>query len=219
MTPQLSATHLDVAARLRLAVVRTARRLRQESGTGLSPTLTAALATIERYGPLTPSDLADREAIKRPAATRIVARLEADELVKRQPLVSDGRVSLIVIVPAGRELLRRVRERKDEYLARRMRDLPPEDLAALDRAADVLERSSARQARPHLVERDKPVSKAVARRAQVEPPDAQPLLAREPPARRPGRRRDARSSAQRLGVVGAKPSTCWVSKPARSSAS
>jgi DNA-binding MarR family transcriptional regulator len=140
MTAQMPATHLDVAARLRLAVVRTARRLRQESGTGLSPTLTAALGTIERYGPLTPRDLADREAIKRPAATRIVARLEADELVKRQPLVSDGRVSLIVINPAGRELLRRVRERKNEYLARRMRDLSPEDLAALDRAADVLER-------------------------------------------------------------------------------
>lgn len=140
MTAAPSATHLDVAARLRLAVTRTARRLRQESGTGLSPTLTAALATIERYGPLTPSDLADREAIKRPAATRIVARLEAEELVKRQPLVSDGRVSLIVINPAGRELLRCVGERKDEYLASRMRDLSPEDLAALDRAADVLER-------------------------------------------------------------------------------
>lgn len=140
MTVQSPTAPTAVAARLRLAVVRTARRLRQEADSGLSPSLSAALATIESHGPLTPSDLAEREAIKRPAATRIVARLEEDGLVERRPLASDGRVSLIEIRPAGRELLRGVRERKNEYLARRMRDLPGEDLAALARAADVLER-------------------------------------------------------------------------------
>jgi DNA-binding MarR family transcriptional regulator len=133
-------THLETAARLRLAVVRTARRLRQQSATGLSPSLTAALATIESHGPLTPSELAERESIKRPAATRIVARLEAEDLVGRTADPTDGRVALIAATPAGRDLLRRIRKRKNEYLARRMRDLPPEDLAALERAADVLER-------------------------------------------------------------------------------
>ena len=130
----------ELPARLRLAVVRTARRLRQHAGTGLSPSLTAALATIESCGPLTPSELADREAIKRPAATRIVARLEAEGLVDRAADPGDGRVTLIAATAAGRDLLHRVRRRKNEYLARRMRDLPPEDLAALARAADVLER-------------------------------------------------------------------------------
>lgn len=133
-------THIETAARLRLALVRTARRLRQESATGLSPSLTAALATIERHGPLTPSELAERESIKRPAATRIVARLEAERLVGRTADPADGRVALIAATAAGRELLGRIRKRKNEYLARRMRDLPAEDLAALARAADVLER-------------------------------------------------------------------------------
>lgn len=133
-------THIETAARLRLAVVRTARRLRQQSATGLSPSLTAALATIERHGPLTPSELAERESIKRPAATRIVARLEGEGLVGRTADPADGRVALIAATPAGRDLLRRIRKRKNEYLARRMRDLSPEDLAALERAADVLER-------------------------------------------------------------------------------
>jgi DNA-binding MarR family transcriptional regulator len=132
--------HADLAARLRLAVVRTARRLRQEAGAGLSPSLTAALATIEASGPLTPSELAQREAIKRPAATRIVARLEAEGLVDRAADPGDGRATLIAATPAGRDLLRRVRRRKNEYLARRLRDLPAEDLVALERAADVLER-------------------------------------------------------------------------------
>jgi DNA-binding MarR family transcriptional regulator len=130
----------ELPGRLRLAIVRTARRLRQEAGTGLSPSLTAALSTIECHGPLTPSELAEREAIKRPAATRIVARLEGEGLVDRATDPSDGRVALIAATPAGRELLRRVRRRKNEYLARRLRDLPAEDLIALERAADVLER-------------------------------------------------------------------------------
>jgi DNA-binding MarR family transcriptional regulator len=137
---QTPTTHLEIAARLRLAVVRTARRLRREAGTGLSPSLTAALATIEGCERLTPSQLAEREGIKRPAATRIVARLEGEGLVERAKDPDDGRVTMIAVSPAGRELLRRIRRRKNEYLARRLRDLPVDDLAALARAADVLER-------------------------------------------------------------------------------
>ena len=80
----------ETAARLRLAVVRTARRLRQDAydaeGDGvLSPTLTAALATVSNFGPLTPSELADRERIKRPTATRIVDHLVELGLATRDP--------------------------------------------------------------------------------------------------------------------------------------
>ena len=66
-----------------LSITRTARRLRQEAGTGLGPSQVSALATIERHGPLTPSELAEIERIQRPTATRIVARLEEAELVER----------------------------------------------------------------------------------------------------------------------------------------
>ena len=44
----------ELATQLRFALARSARRLRQEAGTGLSPSLSAALATVERCGPLTP---------------------------------------------------------------------------------------------------------------------------------------------------------------------
>ena len=129
-----------MAARLRLAVTRTARRLRQEAGTDLSPSLAAALATVERHGPLTPSELADCERVKRPTATRIAARLETEGLVARTGDPTDGRVTLLAATPEGLALLRKLRTRKNAYLARRLRDLPAEDLAALERAADVLER-------------------------------------------------------------------------------
>jgi DNA-binding MarR family transcriptional regulator len=130
----------DLAPRLRLAVTRTARRLRQESGSLLSPSLTAALATIERHGPMTPSDLAARERIQRPTATRLLARLEEERLVTRTPDPADGRSSLVSPTPAGRALLEGVRTRKTAYLARRLEELDAGDRAALARAADVLER-------------------------------------------------------------------------------
>ena len=132
------APHL--ASRLRLAVARTARRLRQEAGGGLSPTLTAALASIENHGPLTPSELADRERIKRPTATRLIGTLEEAALVTRTSDPTDGRSSLIAITPAGRDLMRTLRTRKDAYLAQRLSKLSPDDRATLDRAADLLER-------------------------------------------------------------------------------
>ena len=138
---------LETAAKLRLAIVRTARRMRQEAGTDLSPTLTAALATIERHGPITPSELAAVERIKRPTATRIAAALEADELIVRAPDPSDGRGSLLSISPRGRDLVRRLRKRKNAYLSRRLRELSEDDVEALERAAEVLERMLEREAR------------------------------------------------------------------------
>jgi DNA-binding MarR family transcriptional regulator len=130
----------EFTSRLRLAIARTARRLRQEAGTGLSPSLSSALATIERRGPLTPSELAEAERVQRPTATRIVARLEEAGLVERASDPSDGRVSLVSASSEGRALLRRMRTRKDAYLSRRLRDLDAKELAALERATEVLER-------------------------------------------------------------------------------
>ena len=121
--------------------------MRQEADSGLSPSLTAALATIERHGPLTPSELADAERIKRPTATRIAAALEAEELIARAPDPSDGRASLLSISPRGRDLLRRLRKRKNAYLSRRLRELDSEEVEALERAAEVLERMLEGEAR------------------------------------------------------------------------
>ena len=139
-TQDRDAAVLEVASRLRLAIARTARRLRQSAGTDLTAALTAALATVEGRGPLTPSELAEAEHVKRPTATRIVDRLQEQGLVTRTPEPHDGRSFLVGITPEGRALLRRLRTRKNAYLAKRLRELPPRDVAALERAAEVLER-------------------------------------------------------------------------------
>jgi DNA-binding MarR family transcriptional regulator len=135
----------EVAARLRMAIVRTARRLRQEayeaeSGAELSPTLTAALATIDHHGPLTPSELAERESVRRPTATRSIATLEANGLAARTADPSDRRAALISATAEGRALLKRLRSRKNAYIAKRLRKLDDREIATLDRAAEILER-------------------------------------------------------------------------------
>lgn len=128
-----------LAPRLRLAITRMARRLRQEAGSDLGPSQASAIATIERHGPLSPSELAERERIKRPTATRIVAHLESAGLVERVRDPADGRASILSATPKARTLLRRLRARKTAYLARRLDGLDPEDRRTLERAAELLE--------------------------------------------------------------------------------
>jgi len=130
---------VELASQLRIAIARSARRLRQESGTGLSPSLTAALATVARHGPLTPSELAARERVQRPTVTRIVFRLEEAGLVARAADPGDRRSSLITVTPAGRELLAAARTRKDAFLSERLDALGAADRATLERAAALLE--------------------------------------------------------------------------------
>jgi DNA-binding MarR family transcriptional regulator len=137
--PEAKEVKEELAPRLRWAITRMARRLRQEAGTDLGPSQVAALATVERHGPLSPSELADRERIKRPTATRIVGHLEAAGLVERVKDPEDGRGSILSATPEARELLKRLRARKTAYLARRLGAMDAEDRRTLERAAELLE--------------------------------------------------------------------------------
>lgn len=106
----------------------------------MTPSQLAALASIERHGPITPSELADQERIQRPTATRVLAILEDRGLALRAPDPLDGRSSLLAVTPAGATLLKRLRTRKTAYLAQRLAALDSSDLRTLDEAAAILER-------------------------------------------------------------------------------
>jgi DNA-binding MarR family transcriptional regulator len=129
----------ELAGRLRLAVTRTARRLRTEAGGPLTPTLTAALATIANHGPLTPSELARREGVQRPTVTKLVARLVEAGYVARTEVAGDGRSCLLATTRQGDRVLAEIRARKDTFLAERLDALAPQDHAVLARAARLLE--------------------------------------------------------------------------------
>lgn len=130
-----------LASALRLAVMRLARRMRTERlDSSLSLTQLAALATLERHGPLTPRELAAAERVQPPSMTRVAASLEAAGLVTRTDHPSDGRQVLLSISPAGADLLREDRRRREAWLAQRLRELEPADRDVLRRAALILDR-------------------------------------------------------------------------------
>src|SRR3954451_9619355 len=129
----------SLASHLRLAIARTNRRMRQEGG-GLPASQHSALVSVERFGPLTPSELAVHERIQRPTATRVIAKLEESGLVQRTADPKDKRSALIALTPAGQDLLLTVRHAKDVYLEQRLETLSPEELTTLQEAARILER-------------------------------------------------------------------------------
>jgi DNA-binding MarR family transcriptional regulator len=140
LTELTTDTHLELAAGLRLSVARLARRLRQQTGTELTPSQNSALISIERHGPLTPSELADIERIQRPTATRILGVLIERGFVGREPDENDRRSSRVSITPTGAGVLARGRRRKNAYLARRLETFDADELRTLERAAVLLER-------------------------------------------------------------------------------
>lgn len=129
-----------LASRLRIAVTRLARRLRQQVDAPITPSQLSALAAIERLGPVTLGALAAYERVRPPSMTRIAATLEEDGLAERENDPADRRVSRVRITPAGRRLIARTRSRKTLYLAARLESLSPEDRALLERSVDLLER-------------------------------------------------------------------------------
>jgi DNA-binding MarR family transcriptional regulator len=129
-----------LAARLRVAGWRFARRMRRESDPGITPTLHAALHSIETHGPITAGQLAAHEHVQKPTMTRTIQALLDHELIERVPDPLDGRVRWLSITPEGRKLLQRSRRRTDEFLAKRVKKLAPEEREVLDRATELLDR-------------------------------------------------------------------------------
>lgn len=120
--------------------MRLARRLRQLTDAGITPSMLSALSSVERMGPLTLGELAAAEKVQPPTMTPIVARLEGEGLVSREVDPDDRRVARITLSRQGRQLIERSRSRKTAYLARRLRALAPEDRAMIARAVVILER-------------------------------------------------------------------------------
>jgi DNA-binding MarR family transcriptional regulator len=134
--------HVDreLVVQLRLAVMRLARRLRQQTEGEITASQLSALASLSRLGPLSLGALAAVERVRPPTMTRIVGHLESAGLVVRRPAPGDRRSAKVELSPAGRELLDRSRTRKDAYLAERLATLAPTEVAVLRQAAAALER-------------------------------------------------------------------------------
>jgi DNA-binding MarR family transcriptional regulator len=147
MTSTQTRTDAGLANSLRISVSRLARRLRVEragglAGSGLSDTQVAALAVLERQIAMTPGELAEHEKVQPPSMTRVITALEERGLVQRAPHPTDRRQVVLTVTEEGRKLVNQFRRRRDAWLAMRLRELTPQERAALRAAAPILEKLS-----------------------------------------------------------------------------
>jgi len=131
----------DLAGQLRLSVVRLNRRLRsQRTDETVSLTQISAMATLNRCGPMTPSELASSERVRPPSMTRVIAALEEEGMVSRRDHPTDGRQSIIELSPAGAELLAAEASAKERWLDKRLAELTETERVALARASEIIDR-------------------------------------------------------------------------------
>jgi DNA-binding MarR family transcriptional regulator len=148
------ALELDVP-RLRHLIGRLSRQLRViDAASGLTPTQSSVLSTVVRSGRMRLSELSAAEGIGATLLSRSIGTLESRGLVRRIVDERDRRAASLEATPAGRRLVRRVRDARSDALRGEIADLSADDQRRLADAMPVLEL---------LVDRLRPVNREAPR--------------------------------------------------------
>lgn len=131
----------ELAAHLRPSLLRLTRIIRNQR-VDMSITLTqlSAMGTLHKRGPMSAGELAACERVQPPSMTKVLASLEARDLVRRDPHPSDRRQAIIAITEAGIGLLDSERRSRDAFLSQRLAQLTPDERAAVREVIPVLDK-------------------------------------------------------------------------------
>lgn len=129
------ATAAEALDQITRFVVRQTAVLREVSFTAVS-----TLSTLAHAGPHRLTELAVHEGVSQPSMTAMVSRLERHGLIERRTDPSDGRIVLVSITDAGRDMLRRRQASRVAFLASLADRLDDADKRALVQAAPALQR-------------------------------------------------------------------------------
>jgi len=124
----------EIADALEQASILTTRHITNQT---VSLTSALALSRLNEQGPIRLTTLAAAEGISQPSMTQLIQRLERQGLATRINDPEDGRVALVNITNAGRALLDDRRRDRRDRLGELLKDLSPEDEAALTLATHV----------------------------------------------------------------------------------
>ena len=120
------------AAELMQAMGVLLRRVRGEAGhEGLSWSQAAAMGRLDRTGPMTTAELARAEMVKPQSMGSLLAELEQDGLVQRQPHPTDGRQILFSLTVAGVEARRQRQAAKLAWLSAAIARFDPDEQRTL----------------------------------------------------------------------------------------
>ena len=139
------------AVRLRAAVSALGRQLRSAlPAEGISVAKLSVLAHLYHDGPMSPTEVAQRERVRLQTLTRLLAELEADGWIARQAHPSDGRQSLLNLTRPGiKRLTADVHRREASLVDAIDAELSTEERALLVQACALIDRvSDALQAQP-----------------------------------------------------------------------
>jgi DNA-binding MarR family transcriptional regulator len=133
----------QAADRIHSAAIHLLRTLRREDARlGVGPAGLSVLSILVFGGPKTMGALAAAEQVKLPTMSRLVKTLERWGMVHREPDPADRRRTVVRATSTGGTVMRRGRDRRVLALARRMERCTPEEIAVLNRAAELIERVS-----------------------------------------------------------------------------
>ena len=137
MDPNLKHT----AVRLRTSLFALMRQLRQTAPPdAIGSARLSVLGTLYRRGPMTPTDLAAHERVKLQTLTRLLAELEADAWIVREPDPDDGRRTVLSLTRLGvRQLTADVQRREASLAAAIDAALTPSQQANLLKACEALD--------------------------------------------------------------------------------
>ena len=131
---------VELANRLRPVLLRLARELRREiHSLGVTGGQVSLLVAIKYAPGIGVRELAAQERMSPAAVSKAVAKLEQMELVERSAVEDRRRVGLR-LSEKGHQVLRSVRSRRTIWLAERLKELSPEELARVEAAIEPLER-------------------------------------------------------------------------------
>src|SRR5919197_2648152 len=132
---------VSIANRLRPVLHKLGRHLRRETHSlGLTGSQISLLAEIKRSPGIGVRELAALERMSSPGMSKYVVRLERAGLVRRRTETTDRRRVGLELTEEGQRVLRSVRSRRTAWLATRLNNLDPDELAAIDAAIEPLAR-------------------------------------------------------------------------------
>jgi DNA-binding MarR family transcriptional regulator len=127
-----------VAAELRPVLLKLARYLRRElHQLDVTAGQASVLAHVKQSPGIGAGGLAEREGVSRPRMSKVVQELVAAGLLVGERGSDRRRVGLEV-TPAGDAVVKSVRRRRNAWLAARLRNLDPDELAQLEAAIPLL---------------------------------------------------------------------------------
>jgi len=134
------ARSVDDVDRLRVVLIRVARRIRSRAQGDISPSQLAVLGTVINHQPLTNGQIAEHEHVRPPTSSKIVDALERAGLVERNADPADRRCVQITATPAGHAYADEVRAAGRTWIAEQIECLDGADVRAIEQALPALER-------------------------------------------------------------------------------